>query len=266
MNKKLIAIAALIAAAVAYYFLTQNQNLEAPIEREMTREEVIEQERPDTPTPQEVVKVKEENTKRVETVVNDQKMNRYRKSIAKMSRLLAAPMREQVDHEGFIDLLKEYDLEPIVSDRTDPDLGRQIHIRTKNSLPGTRYLHAKFVTSPDGSTAMAYATYDVIPGEKSLNQAHDEAITMFGAENAKEKVNNQDYRQSELPNCRILWSKRNTADDLKNHPRNAYDLPADVGTIQVMVETDIHCGDDGGHGGHQHAHDTFEPIPEPENR
>jgi hypothetical protein len=264
MNKKVLFLGVLITALIAYLMLKPgSEPLNSSLEKTtniVTPKKEIEEPQLKPQTAEEIKKTIEKNKEEIAQIEKREDLPEYRKSLAKMARILAAPFKEDLDHQSFLELLKENNLEPIVRDRNDPDLGRIIHIRTKNSLPGTRYLQARFQNTPDGQTVASYITFDYRPGEKSVEQAHSEVSKWLGLK-AKPKVQKEGYRLSDAPNCHIVWTKEMSCEDLKNHQFNAYDCKSDTGTIQVMYESDIHCGMN---EQNKHDADHFHVVPEPD--
>ena len=263
MNKKVLVLVVLTAALIAYLTLKKDSgplDSSEPKKKSVQSHKEIQEPKLKSKSKEEIKKIITENKEKIEKIEKDSNLPRHRKSLAKVARLMAAPVREDVDHEGFINLLKETGLEPIVRDRNNEDLGRIIHIRTKNSLPGTRYLQARFQNTPDGQTVAAYLTMDYRPGEKSLEEAHSEMTKWFGLKETPDVVKDG-YRLTKTNDCHHVWTKKMKCDDLKNHQFNAYDCKTDEGTIQVMWEEDIHCGmnDD-----HNHDAENFNPTPEPD--
>ncbi len=142
--------------------------------------------------------------------------------------------------KGFQDSITQLGLRPTVSGNQNEHTGMLKIIRTENSLPGTRYLHAQFMGDDEESLQLQNISFEIRASantETQLRSVIQQAYEGIGEPHESE----EGYAEWRLKDCRILWFKKMTAEDLQDDAFNAHKIPEDIGTYVITQEDDIHC-------------------------
>jgi len=116
--------------------------------------------------------------------------------------------------------------------------GEMVVVRTNNTLPGTRYFHAQVFKDENNNDFIQHMSFEYRPGDKAFAEVVASIKKEFNlSDNAT--VQKDGFYSWNTDSGHVIWIKRLQAEDLKNDPFNAY-TKADVGTIRVAVELEIH--------------------------
>jgi hypothetical protein len=136
--------------------------------------------------------------------------------------------------------LKAAGLKIISSIDKNPVTGSIKMIRTKNTIPGTRYFHAQIFENQEGEDFIQHISYEYKPGDKSFEEVI--AATKLKYKLGKANVRKDGFYSWNINDGYVVWIKRLEAsdiEDLKHDPFNAYSIK-DIGTIRVAIELDPH--------------------------
>jgi hypothetical protein len=157
------------------------------------------------------------------------------KSFAIMARSFFEFTGSNKSKEDFIAFLQSQGLKPIVAEDRQDLIEDLTIIRTQNSLPGIRYIHAQF--DGDDEQELQHLSFEIKKGEGAHQKAVDfiQKVLPLGpqAEDTDEKM--AIFRHDGY----VVWLKELTAEDMIGDRFNAYDR-GDIGNIRVAIERDIH--------------------------
>lgn len=159
-----------------------------------------------------------------------------RASLRTLTSLLNDVTRHPSKPSDLIDQLIRSGYEPVISKDTNDYTGTMVIVRTKNTLPGTRYFHAQYFTDESGKYFPQHLSFEFRPGN-SMADIVGQVEATFGLL-GKPAFANAEWMEWKLPNEYTLWIKKLGSEDLEGDPFNAYSA-ADVNTIVVGVEKDI---------------------------
>jgi hypothetical protein len=192
------------------------------------------------PLPETLPKVAQPSSVQAEAAKQDRRpasSEDERASLSNMTNTLERFIRPQASISDLINHLRRSRQNPLATHNSNPYTGEMAIVRTERPLPGTRYFHAQYFKGDDGSGFVQHMSFEFQPGPNSMAEAIASVRKSFSLN--EPNITKNDYVQWHLDKGYILWVKKMAADDLKNDPFNAYTL-ADVGTIRVAVELEIH--------------------------
>ncbi len=141
-------------------------------------------------------------------------------------------------------LLRELEalkLAPVAAQDFNDDTGKMVIIRTDQALDGTRYFHAQFFEDENKKTYLQHLSFEIRPSPDSMDLAVKMIEAKLGVKIDVLQAPTSHYALYKAPNDYIVWVKRLERDDLKDDPFNARDPKADIGTLRVAIEKDIHA-------------------------
>jgi hypothetical protein len=163
-------------------------------------------------------------------------------SLNDMSQALHKFTKQGQRLKDLVQYLKDTHQDPQVSHDANPDTGEMAVVRTRRPLPGTRYFHAQYFSDGPGDEGFVqHMSFEVQPSATAMNDVVSAVSKSFGLQ--KPTVERDGYRKWVLDKGYILWVKRMENEDLSDDPFNAYSA-ADVGTIRVAVESNVHGEDE----------------------
>lgn len=171
-------------------------------------------------------------------------------ALASLSRALyvySSP-KEKKTKEDLIENLEIWSLAPTLAEDSNPYTGTMSIVRTQKTLPGSRYIHAQYFSSEDGSQVLQHFSFEVRPGEGQFERVVAQVRENFSITSIP--VAKRSGYVAWSHKGQSIWVKEMSASDIKNeehNPFNAYSKK-DIGTIRVAVEIDPHDGD----GDHSH--------------
>lgn len=172
------------------------------------------------------------------TVDLDNAPSTEEETLATLSRALFIYASPEKTKEEFIENLGKWNIGPTVAEDKNPYTGSMSIIRTRKTLPGSRYIHAQYFANDDGTQTLQHLSFEYKPGkgqfEKTMNQVKKQFEIKSNPVNKKAGFISWNSR-----NGYNIWVKELTKEDLKENPFNAY-TDKDVGTIRVAVELEIH--------------------------
>ncbi len=116
--------------------------------------------------------------------------------------------------------------------------GEMVVIRTKNTLPGTRYFHAQVFKDDNDNDFIQHMSFEYRPGKDAFAQAVAAIKQEFKVSKYAD-VQKDGFYSWNLENDYVVWIKKMNEEDLKDDPFNAY-TKKDIGTIRVAIEQEIH--------------------------
>lgn len=136
-----------------------------------------------------------------------------------------------------INELKNKQMKPYLMQDTNPDTGTMNVVRTKSTLPGTRYFHAQVFKDDQGRDFIQHVSFEFKPGPNSFDAVKAALIKEAGITSAP--VIEKDGFVAWSVGPYSVWAKVQTEEDFKDDPINAHDKN-DVGTIRAAFELEIH--------------------------
>lgn len=255
MKKILVLI--LVFIGLGAYYLSSNKDAEVNTASEVSEEAQGEQAEKDghDHNHSDVVKTKNITTKSSIKKPNFDKAapnpfkpkNNDEKSLDSLTDLVVNALDAKNDSKNFRDRLKEHNLIPVTAFDKNPYTGKMTIIRTKENLPGTRYVHAQYFENEDGSESLQHLSYEYRPGPNALPRAVEAIKAKLDIRKEPTTVKD-DFVGWTLDNGYVVWCMTMGLTHLKDDPFNAYS-PKDVGTIRCATELDIHEGGVGDHPG-----------------
>ena len=254
---KIIIVAALLVGAASFYLLNQKKSGDSPDTLSGKNQTST-----NTPSPADQSKKEDTSTagdKNIKgTSLQDRHGNTFTPTLLDASELaefknlsveekkslltLSSLMEEAVNSESTPEILAakldDLKLKPMVMKDANPYTGTMEVVRSKDSLPGTRYIHAQYFTNDDGTKVLQHMSFELRPGPDSFEAAKKLAYKQFKITGApsKETADFISWKRD----GRNIWIKKKSAEDLKNDPFNSYDPVKDVGTVSVTNEAEIH--------------------------
>jgi hypothetical protein len=164
------------------------------------------------------------------------------KSVRQLSRLLVRTISKNANVQTLTNEIKALGLTPVRSVDENKYTGRMTILRTEDALEGTRFLHIQVLGNGPGNEGTQMISFQVRPGADSFAKtvALVEKSLPKGSQ-VKEK--SSDYQSWALPNCYIARVHTMNMEDLAANKYNAFSKE-DVGSINAVLEQDIHCGAD----------------------
>ncbi len=133
--------------------------------------------------------------------------------------------------------LNRLEQNPVVTRDENPFSGEMHIVRTRKPLSGTRYFHAQYFTNDQGQAFVQHMSVEFKSSPTAMDEAVASVQKSFNLPAPKSR--SESYAQWRLGDGHILWVKKLTDEDLRDDPFNAY-TSADLGTIRVAVEAEIH--------------------------
>ncbi len=158
-------------------------------------------------------------------------------SLAMMTETLERFTQPRASVRDLVDYLEGTAQRPIATHNRNPYTGEMAIVRTEQPLPGTRYFHAQYFSAEDGSSFVQHMSFEFKPGPNAMDEAVLAVQKSFSV--STPSIRRNDYAQWPFKTGYILWVKKLAAEDLKDDPFNAY-TTADVGTIRVAIELEVH--------------------------
>ena len=171
--------------------------------------------------------------------------NNHEKSLKKLGLTIREVFVNKEDAKTFREKLKILNLNPTTNLNSNPYTGTLSIIRTKNNLPGTRYIHAQYFSDSNGNEGLQHLSFEYRPGPNALKRASLAVKSIFGLE-GEPTMSSDDFISYKLSKDYNIWLKKMGASDLKYSPFNAY-TKNDIGTIRVAIELEIHGKSAGSH-------------------
>ncbi|MBK26254.1 MAG: hypothetical protein CME70_19805 [Halobacteriovorax sp.] len=159
-------------------------------------------------------------------------------SLAKLSTTFAEVFEEKKDSKSLRESLRNLNLRPTVNINSNPYTGSMNIVRTKDTLPGTRYVHAQYMADENGNETLQHLSFEYRPGPQAFQRATEAIKSEFKIKG--DPIHSKgDFVSFKLDEHYIIWLKRMGENDLKDDPFNAY-TKNDAGTIRVAIELEIH--------------------------
>ncbi|HAG92184.1 MAG TPA: hypothetical protein DCL41_09940 [Bdellovibrionales bacterium] len=163
-------------------------------------------------------------------------------SLVQMTQFFAEFAGTLKNEKDFARELLKLGLKPTIA-RDRQDLIEDLSIvRTKNTLPGVRYIHGQF--DGDESQELQHLSFEIPKGPNALSKGMTLVLKTLSV---GKRIPNTDPKMILFKkDGYVIWLKELTWEDMMNDPFNAY-TKKDVGNIRVAIERDIH--DHESHGG-----------------
>ncbi len=158
-------------------------------------------------------------------------------SLSRLSELLAEYSKPAVRLKDLVQQLDKDGQAPLVTHDSNEATGEMAIVRTQSPLPGTRYFHAQFFNDGDYNSFAQHISFEYRPSPSALKEAIASIRRTFSL--GEPEVSREDYAKWKLDDGHIIWVKKMAHEDLKDDPFNAY-TEADIGTVRVAVEAEIH--------------------------
>lgn len=169
------------------------------------------------------------------SAAQEQAMTAQERNFATLAKALLDFSDTKKSKEDFIAFLQSLGLAPVIAEDKQKLIEDLTIIRTRNSLPGVRYIHAQY--DGDEKQTLQHFSFEIPNKENTLEGAVNfiKKVLPLG-----ERVANTDPRMAvfRLPHY-VLYLKELTSEDMLGDPFNAYE-PSDAGNIRVTIERDIH--------------------------
>lgn len=165
----------------------------------------------------------------------EQKLTVQERNFATLTKALLDFSDAKKSKEDFITFLQSLGLAPIIAEDKQKSIEDLTIIRTRNSLPGVRYIHAQY--EGDEKQTLQHFSFEIPNKGNTLEGAVDlvRKVLPLG-----ERATNTDPRIAVFRlSHHVLYLKELTAEDMLGDPFNAYE-PTDAGNIRVAIEREIH--------------------------
>lgn len=144
--------------------------------------------------------------------------------------------------EDFVAHLQSLGLKPIIAEDKQDAIEDLTIIRTENTLPGVRYIHAQF--DGDGVQELQHLSFEIPKGPDAHQKGIDLIKKTLGL--GKRVPNTIGELAIFKRNGYVIWLKKLSWEDMMDDPFNAYER-SDEGNIRVAIERDIHAHHTHGH-------------------
>lgn len=161
-----------------------------------------------------------------------------RESVLFFSDIMSEVATSEISVEQIVERLVAKKVEPYKLRDENPYTGSMEVVRTKKTLPGTRYFHAQFFADDEGKQFVQHMSFEFHPGENSFNGVKAAIMKMFNITGAPKNERDGFVSWSQGPYH--IWINVQREEDMTNDPFNAYDKKKDVGTIRAAIELEIH--------------------------
>lgn len=138
---------------------------------------------------------------------------------------------------SLVNSLKEKKLSPYLMKDENPYTGTLSIVRTKSTLPGTRYFHAQVFKDEQGRDFIQHVSFEFRPGPSSFDAVKAALMKEFNITTAP-TIEKKGFAAWSVGPYSVSV-KEQTLEDFKNDPFNAHDK-SDVGTVRGTAELEIH--------------------------
>lgn len=245
--KKIVTVTIIIAIG-AYWFLNKDRNQSAP-KAQSPKNSKKKQSKAvaDQTAKQSATKTTSaSDAKSPVSKPDSQKPADPEKSLNTLSDFLNYYTEPDRPKEELVEQLKNWELKPVEAVQANQYTGSMSIIRTRKTLPGTRYFHAQYF---DGN--LQHMSFEFQKGPGAMDKAIKAVETSFGIK-GKPTSDRANFKSWSTKEGYVVWIKKMEESDLKDDPFNAY-TKEDVGTIRVAIELEIHGSEE--EGGHSNIHD-----------
>lgn len=237
--KKIIALVIIISAAVYYFNNSSNTHSDQVEHDHKTSPAAPKVEVSHDHAHAHVSPVKEsKKIKSIPVKVVEIPNDEQGKSLQKFSTIIADLSSDRIEIEELKDYLTDFGLNIDVANDENESTGSMSIIRTRNTLPGTRYFHAQVFKDENGESFIQHISFEYRPGENAFEEAIAVAKKQFGLKKNPD-VSRDGFVSWSTKSGHVIWVKKMEKEDLQNDPFNAY-TDADIGTIKVAKELEIH--------------------------
>src|SRR5262249_17998282 len=150
-------------------------------------------------------------------------------SLENMTNTLSQFSKPNQKIEDLLDYLSTQHMQPYLARTSNPYTGELTIARTQNPMPGTRYFYAQYAGSGQ-DRILEHMSFEFAPGPSAMNDAMAAVKQSF--QTSVPIHESEDFKEWDAGNGYVVWIKKQKADDLRDHPFNAYDKD-DVGTVLV---------------------------------
>lgn len=238
---KKFAVLILLIGATAFYFFVLKSG-DSSIQKAQTESRPAPEPQKDHKSHALAPKAPKENTKDVPSntapPLKKEKPDTEQKSLENLAEIIAIYAGSQNGYQTLIDQLKAWELKPTVARDENPHTGSMTIIRTKNTLPGTRYFHAQYFSDENNEDHLQHMSFEFRPGPDAFSKAIDSVSRQLKIKN-EPSMKKDDFISWNQDNGYVVWIKKMNQEDMKDDPFNAY-TKDDVGTIRVAIELEIH--------------------------
>ncbi len=167
------------------------------------------------------------------------------RSLSQLSTLIFQGSKNHSNTLSYTNAIKALGLKPSPIVDENPYTGRMTILRTENALEGTRYLHIQLSGNSAKDEVAQHTSFQLRPGADSFQKAVS-VVEKNLPKAAKIKESGEQYRSWILPECYEARVHAMDMDDLQSSKYNAVSKE-DIGTINVVLEQDPHCGEEHSH-------------------
>ena len=181
-----------------------------------------------------------------ENLANSEKLSNYnsfnineKKSLIILASFLNEAVNENLAMSSLVEDLKDLKLKPLIIKDSNEYTGTLNIVRTKETLPGTRYIHAQYYEGEDTPSFLQHLSFEFRGGDKAfemVKQVIQEQLKITSVPTSE-----SDKYISWNEGDKIISIKELDLDSIpKDDTHNSYNLKTDVGTIRVTTELEIH--------------------------
>ena len=110
-----------------------------------------------------------------EILVNTEKLAQFsdfelteKKSLVILSSFMNEAAKENLPMTEFVEELKELELKPVIMKSENEYTGALNIVRTKEALPGTRYVHAQYFEGENATSSLQHLSYEFRGGDGAV--------------------------------------------------------------------------------------------------
>ena len=234
-KNKLILIGALLLLAGSAYYFSQSPESNLIEESNLVKKPIttINNTLLDVKTKNDISASSEELSK-----FNDFDLTE-KKSLIILSTFLNDAINGNLPMNSLVEDLKELKLKPIVMKDENEYTGTLNIVRTKDTLPGTRYFHAQYYEGQDTPSFLQHLSFEFKGGNKSFEMVKIVIQNLIGNKSLPTQESEK-YISWKIGDKNIWIKKLDLEDISKDDTYNSYNLKNDVGTIRVTTELEIH--------------------------
>lgn len=233
MNKKYIVLFFTLLGIGAYLYFSQGNKVSGIAKKEITKNSNVTK-----------VKTKEVKSQSVEKKNTDLKnssktiIRKKKQSLNALSDVMGQFTSDEFEMNNLTDRLTDLGLDLTVATDESISTGKMHTIRTKNTIPGTRYFHAQVFYDENDAPFVQHMSFEYEKSESAFAEAVEMAKIRFGLKKAPD-YQLEGFASWKTENGYVIWVKKLEASDLKDNPYNAY-TKEDIGTVKVAIEIEIH--------------------------
>ena len=162
-----------------------------------------------------------------------------KKSLLILSSFLSDAADGNLPKDLFVESLRDLKLKPVIMKSENEYTGSLDIVRTKDTLPGTRYVHAQYFEGENTPSFLQHLSFEFRGGKGAFEMVKQAIILQHNITKTPEK-DSEAFISWHLADKNI-WIKVLSLEDISQpNPYNSYDLKTDIGTIRVAVENEIH--------------------------